>query len=64
VYIVLSPPAHHSGTVAVSVDGHPAGTITVDGQRLYTVASFPTDAEHAIELRFSPGTSGYSFTFG
>ncbi len=64
VYIVLSPPSHGAGSIAVSVDGHPAGTIAVDGQRLYTVASFPTDSEHAIELRFSPGTSGYSFTFG
>jgi cytochrome c biogenesis protein CcdA/thiol-disulfide isomerase/thioredoxin len=64
VYIVLSPPAHGPGTVAVSVDGHATKTITVTGQRLYTVASFASDSRHAIALRFSPGTSGYSFTFG
>jgi cytochrome c biogenesis protein CcdA/thiol-disulfide isomerase/thioredoxin len=64
VYIVLSPPAHGSGHVAVSVDGHATTTLDVTGQRLYTVASFASDSRHAIHLRFSPGTSGYSFTFG
>jgi cytochrome c biogenesis protein CcdA/thiol-disulfide isomerase/thioredoxin len=64
VYIVLSPPAHGAGAVAVSVDGHPTKTIGVTRQRLYTVASFATDSEHSIVLRFAPGTSGYSFTFG
>jgi cytochrome c biogenesis protein CcdA/thiol-disulfide isomerase/thioredoxin len=64
VYIVLTPPAHGAGRVAVSVDGHPTKTIVVSGQRLYTVASFASESEHAIHLAFSPGTSGYSFTFG
>ena len=64
VYIVLSPPTHGSGRVAVSVDGHPTRTLDVTQQRLYTVASFASDALHSIRLRFSPGTSGYSFTFG
>ncbi|HZL54325.1 MAG TPA: redoxin family protein, partial [Solirubrobacteraceae bacterium] len=64
VYIVLSPPAHGAGSVAVSVDGHPTRTLRVTGQRLYTVASFASDSRHAIQLRFAPGTSGYSFTFG
>ena len=64
VYIVLSPPAHGRGQVAVSVDGHPTRTLDVTQQRLYTVALFASDSLHAIQLRFSPGTSGYSFTFG
>jgi cytochrome c biogenesis protein CcdA/thiol-disulfide isomerase/thioredoxin len=64
VYIVLSPPAHGAGSVAVSVDGHPTQTLHVTQQRLYTVASFASDSSHAIELRFASGTSGYSFTFG
>jgi len=64
VYIVLSPPAHGAGSVAVSIDGRPTQTLHVTQQRLYTVASFPSDSRHAIELRFAPGTSGYSFTFG
>ena len=48
----------------MSVDGHPTKTIAVTGQRLYTVAAFASDSQHVIHLRFSPGTSGYSFTFG
>ena len=64
VYIVLSPPAHGDGHVAVSVDGHPTKTIAVTGQRLYSVASFPIDTQHSIRLRLSPGSSAYSFTFG
>jgi thiol-disulfide isomerase/thioredoxin len=64
VYIVLSPPAHGAGAVTVSVDGHATQTLHVTQQRLYTVASFASDSRHAIELRFAPGTSGYSFTFG
>jgi cytochrome c biogenesis protein CcdA/thiol-disulfide isomerase/thioredoxin len=64
VYIVLSPPAGGRGQVAVSVNGHPTRTLEVTQQRLYTVASFASDSLHTIALRFSPGTSGYSFTFG
>ena len=64
IYIVLSPPAHGSGQVAVSVDGLHTQTLDVTGQRLYHVAQFATDSRHEIGLRFSPGTSGYSFTFG
>jgi thiol-disulfide isomerase/thioredoxin len=64
VYIVLSPPTDSAGTVNVFVDGHYERTLDVTGQQLYTVASFPSDSEHAISLQFSPGTSGYSFTFG
>ena len=64
VYIVLSPPSHGCGHVSVSVDGRPTRTLDVTQQRLYTVASFPSDSMHTISLRFSPGMSGYSFTFG
>jgi cytochrome c biogenesis protein CcdA/thiol-disulfide isomerase/thioredoxin len=64
VYIVLSPPPHRAGGVAVSVDGHAPRAIAVTQQRLYTLATFPSDSQHTIVLRFSPGTSGYSFTFG
>jgi cytochrome c biogenesis protein CcdA/thiol-disulfide isomerase/thioredoxin len=64
VYIVLSPPAGANGSVAVFVDGHYTQTLSVDGQRLYHVAGFATDSRHSVHLQFSPGTSGYSFTFG
>jgi cytochrome c biogenesis protein CcdA/thiol-disulfide isomerase/thioredoxin len=73
VYVVLSPPkAGAIGRVRVMLDGHPApdgvdvhgGSIRVDAQRLYTVASFPNDVRHRLTLELSPGTQGFSFTFG
>jgi hypothetical protein len=48
----------------VTVDGKATKTISVTEQKLYTVASFASDSRHLIGLRFAPGTSGYSFTFG
>jgi cytochrome c biogenesis protein CcdA/thiol-disulfide isomerase/thioredoxin len=52
------------GTVGVTVDGHPAGTVTVDADRLYTLASSDRTWTGALELRFTPGLSAYAFTFG
>jgi cytochrome c biogenesis protein CcdA/thiol-disulfide isomerase/thioredoxin len=73
VYLVLSPPSGGGiGHVKVAIDGHPApsagdvrnGTVSVTAQRLYTLAAFPTDGRHRLTLTFSPGTRGFSFTFG
>jgi cytochrome c biogenesis protein CcdA/thiol-disulfide isomerase/thioredoxin len=73
VYIVLSPPKPGAtGHVQVTLDGRPApdgadvhaGSIAVNQQRLYTVASFANDGRHRLTLKFSPGTQGFSFTFG
>jgi cytochrome c biogenesis protein CcdA/thiol-disulfide isomerase/thioredoxin len=52
------------GTVGVTVDGHPAGTVTVDADRLYTLASSDRTRTGTLELRFTPGLSAYAFTFG
>jgi len=53
------------GTVQVVVDGKPLRTVAVRGEpRLYTLATFPTLRSGLLELRFSPGISGYAFTFG
>ena len=60
VYVVLGG----RGTVQALVDGKPAGTIHVNAYRLYTVRSSSTLADATLELRFSPGVKGYSFTFG
>jgi cytochrome c biogenesis protein CcdA/thiol-disulfide isomerase/thioredoxin len=73
VYLVLSPPAGGgAGRVEVELDGRPApatgdvrgGAIVVTGQRLYQLAALRTDGRHRLGLRFSPGTRGFSFTFG
>ena len=60
VYIVLG--GH--GTVRATIDGKPAGTIHVNAERLYTVRSSTIDESGLLELSFSPGVQGYSFTFG
>jgi cytochrome c biogenesis protein CcdA/thiol-disulfide isomerase/thioredoxin len=60
VYIVLG--GH--GTVRAFVDGKPTRTLKVDAQRLYTVRESSRTADATLELRFSPGIEGYSFTFG
>ncbi len=64
VYMVLSPPAHGDGAVAVFINGRYSKTLDVTGQRLYQVAGFAENSRHSIHLEFSAGTSGYSFTFG
>ncbi|HEY7623188.1 MAG TPA: cytochrome c biogenesis protein DipZ, partial [Solirubrobacteraceae bacterium] len=62
VYLVLSPPAGGTGTVAVEVDGKPiapdregadvhAGVVRVDRQRLYHLVSAPRVEHHALTLR-------------
>ena len=60
VYVVLG--GH--GTVHALVDGKPAKTIRVNAYRLYTVRSSHQVEDATLELRFSPGVKGYSFTFG
>ena len=61
VYLVMSG----RGTVNVLVDGKPVRTVRVGGlSRLYTLLSYPNLREGELELRFSPGVSGYAFTFG
>jgi cytochrome c biogenesis protein CcdA/thiol-disulfide isomerase/thioredoxin len=60
VYVVLG--GH--GSVTATIDGKPAGTLHVNGQRLYTVRSSPNWEQALLELRFSPGVEAYSFTFG
>jgi cytochrome c biogenesis protein CcdA/thiol-disulfide isomerase/thioredoxin len=60
VYIVLGG----AGTVRAFVDGKPTTVLHVDAQRLYTVRSSNTTTDATLELKFTPGVQGYSFTFG
>jgi hypothetical protein len=53
-----------NGTVRELIDGKPTGVLHVDAQRLYTVRASSKTADATLELRFSPGIQGYSFTFG
>jgi cytochrome c biogenesis protein CcdA/thiol-disulfide isomerase/thioredoxin len=75
VYLVLSSAGARPRRVQVLLDGKPisaadAGadvhgeSVTVRGQRLYTLVSLPHDERHRLSLRFAPGVSGFAFTFG
>ena len=61
VYLVLGG----DGRVQVLVDGKPVRTVHVFGlSRLYTLLQYPKSKDGILELRFTPGISGYAFTFG
>jgi len=64
VYLVLSSAGDRPRPLRVLIDGRPAGTVTVRGQRLYTLVSLPAAQQHRLTLRLAPGLSGYAFTFG
>jgi cytochrome c biogenesis protein CcdA/thiol-disulfide isomerase/thioredoxin len=52
-------------TVQVRLDGRPVRTVRVTEDDLYTLARIPgRKREHTLDLRFSPGTEAYAFTFG
>ena len=53
------------GTVDVTLDGEEAGVVRVSVHDLYTLARIPgRKRDHVLDLRFSPGTEAYAFTFG
>ncbi len=60
VYLVLGGNGH----VQSLIDGKPAGTVDVNGYRLYTIRSGTTAEDAILELRFDPGVKAYAFTFG
>jgi len=75
VYLVLGSAGGRGRRIRVLLDGHPisptdsgsdvrAGTVTVRGQRLYSLVSLPTTQTHRLTLELAPGVSGYAFTFG
>jgi cytochrome c biogenesis protein CcdA/thiol-disulfide isomerase/thioredoxin len=75
VYLVLSSAGKVPRHVEVLLEGRRIsaadagadvhnGIVTVRGERLYTLVSLPHDEHHHLTLRFEPGVTGYSFTFG
>jgi cytochrome c biogenesis protein CcdA/thiol-disulfide isomerase/thioredoxin len=61
VYLVMGG----SGTVDVSINGHPTQTVTVSGiPRLYTLYRTGPTKLGQLLLHFSPGVQAYDFTFG
>jgi thiol-disulfide isomerase/thioredoxin len=65
VFVVLAEPAAGRGTATVAVDGAPPRTLTVSRDDLYPlVAAGGGEAGRTLELRLSPGTAAYTFSFG
>ncbi len=52
------------GRVQSLIAGKPAGTVDVNGYRLYTIRSGEAGRNAILELRFDPGVKAYAFTFG
>jgi cytochrome c biogenesis protein CcdA/thiol-disulfide isomerase/thioredoxin len=64
VYLVAGP-GGEAATIDVFLDSRRVGRVNVGSYRLYTLAVRPGPAnDHLLELRFSPGTEAYAFTFG
>jgi cytochrome c biogenesis protein CcdA/thiol-disulfide isomerase/thioredoxin len=64
VYLVLGN-SESDGSVGVAVDGKHVKTVTVNGDRLYTLVALPGPAaDHTLDLSFSSGIEAYAFTFG
>jgi hypothetical protein len=75
VYLVLTSAGGVPRQVRVLLDGRPipalaagtdvrGGVVTVRGQRLYSLVTFPHAEQHSLTVQVPPGVSAYDFTFG
>jgi cytochrome c biogenesis protein CcdA/thiol-disulfide isomerase/thioredoxin len=75
IYLVLSSAGRRPRQLEVLLNGRPippseagadvhGGRVTVTGERLYSLVSLDRSGTVHLTLRFAPGISGYSFTFG
>ena len=75
VYLVLTSADNVPRKARVLLDGQPLpdahagadvknGIVTVTGQRLYSLISFPTAQRFTFTVQLPPGVSAYDFTFG
>ncbi len=75
VYLVLTSSGGVPRQVRVLLDGRPipahaagadvrGGVVTVRGQRLYSLVTFPHAEQHSLTVEVPPGVSAYDFTFG
>jgi cytochrome c biogenesis protein CcdA/thiol-disulfide isomerase/thioredoxin len=74
-YLVLTSAGNVARQARVLLDGRPiaardagadvhGGSVTVRGQRLYSLVSLPGAQQHALTVELPPGVSAYDFTFG
>ena len=75
VYLVLTSNGNVPRQGRVLLDGRPIpnahagadvknGVLTVTGERLYSLVSFPTAQQFTFTVELPPGVSAYDFTFG
>jgi cytochrome c biogenesis protein CcdA/thiol-disulfide isomerase/thioredoxin len=75
VYLVLTSSGNAPRKVEVLLDGRPIrsgvagadvrdGTVTVRGQRLYSLVSLPNAQQHTLTVQLPPYVTAYDFTFG
>ena len=75
VYLVLTSHGNVPRQGRVLLDGHPLpsahagadatnGVVTVTGQRLYSLISFPNAQQFTFTIQLPAGVSAYDFTFG
>ncbi|MBV8220804.1 MAG: redoxin domain-containing protein [Solirubrobacterales bacterium] len=75
VYLVLTSAGNVPRQGRVLLDGQPIpnahagadvknGVVTVTGERLYSLVSFPTAQDFTFTVQLPPGVSAYDFTFG
>jgi cytochrome c biogenesis protein CcdA/thiol-disulfide isomerase/thioredoxin len=75
VYLVLTSAGNVARQGRVLLDGKPLpnahagadvknGVLTVTGERLYSLISFPTAQQFAFTVQLPPGVTAYDFTFG
>ena len=75
VYLVLTSAGNVPRQGRVLLDGQPIpnahagadvknGIVTVTGERLYSLVSFPTAQQFRFTVQLPPGVSAYDFTFG
>ncbi|HJS93142.1 MAG TPA: cytochrome c biogenesis protein CcdA [Solirubrobacteraceae bacterium] len=75
VYLVLTSKGNVPRQARILLDGQPlpsahagadvkSGVVTVTGQRLYSLISFPNAQQFTFTIQLPPGVSAYDFTFG
>ena len=75
VYLVMTSNDNKPRVARVLVNGKPIpaaqagsdvhnGLVTVQGQRLYSLISLPSDQQQTFTIQIPPGISAYDFTFG
>jgi cytochrome c biogenesis protein CcdA/thiol-disulfide isomerase/thioredoxin len=75
VYLVLTSAGNVPRQAHVLLDGRPLpsahagadvkdGAVTITGQRLYSLISFPTAERYSFTVELPPGVTAYDFTFG